>query len=132
MQLLRADFLLIRWLSAPAEGYQPQTDYIGQLRAYLEAAKQPIYFLSDLRHGRITDVRILQQLGKLTYHPMFGGGTAFAGDISAEVYVGVFSHFASRPKRVDTVHASLEAALAHLEKLKVGITEGIDWSCVFE
>jgi hypothetical protein len=132
MQLFKADFLLIRWLSASAEGYQPQTDYIGQLRAYLEAAKQPIYCLSDLRHGRITNVRILQQLGKLTYHPMFGGRTAFAGDVGAEVYVGVFSHFASRPKREDTVHSSLEAALAYLEKLKAGITEGIDWSSVFE
>jgi hypothetical protein len=132
MQLLKADLLVIRWLSAPAEGYQPQAEYIAQFRAYLEAATQPIYILSDLRYGKITNVRILQQLGKLTYHPMFGGGTAFAGDISAEVYVGVFSHFASRPKREDVVHANLEAALAYLETLKAGVTEGIDWSSMFE
>lgn len=132
MQLLKPNLLVIRWLSVPAEGYQPQSNYIAQFRAHLEAATQPIYILSDLRHGRITDVRILQQLGKLTYHPVFGGGTAFAGDISTEIYVGAFTRFASRSKQVDTVHTSLEAALAYLETLQAGITQDVDWSIVLE
>lgn len=128
MQLLKADLLLIRWHNEALEGYKSQADYLADLRRYLDAAEQPIYVLSDLRYGKITDVRILQQLGKLTYHPNYGGGTAFSDDISAEIYVGVFSRFASRPKREEGIHANLAEALAYLESLRAGISEEVDWA----
>lgn len=132
MQLLKDDLLLIRWQSKPMEGYKPQTEYIAELRNYLDAATQPIYVVSDLRRGKITDVHMLQQLGRLTYHRMYGGGVAFADDISAEVYVGVFSHFAARSKREREVYNSLADALAHLETLKAGISAGVDWESLHQ
>lgn len=131
MQLLKSDLLLIRWHSEPLEGYRPEANYLGDFRKYLDEATQPIYVLSDLRHGKITDVRILQQLGRLTFHTNYGSGTAFSDDMGAEIYVGVFSRFAARPKREEGVHSSLAEALAYLESLKAGVTEGADWENVF-
>ncbi len=130
MQLLKEDLLLIRWQAEALEGYKAQTDYLTDFRAYLDAATQPIYVISDLRYGKITDVRILQQLGRLTYHPNYGAGVAFSDDIGAEIYVGVFSRFAARPKREENVHSSLSKALAYLETFKAGISEGVDWEGV--
>jgi hypothetical protein len=83
-----------------------------------------------LRFGKITDVHLLQQLGKLTYHPNFGGGTAFTADVSAMLYVGVFLRFAAHTKREDGLHTTLAEALAYIESLKAGLTEGIDWEKV--
>jgi hypothetical protein len=127
---LKENFLYVRWSPKETPKSQPQARYIADLRSRFDAAKQPIYVLSDLRFGKITDVHLLQQLGKLTYHPNFGGGTAFTADVSAMLYVGVFLRFAAHTKREDGLHTTLAEALAYIESLKAGLTEGIDWEKV--
>ncbi len=125
---LKVDLLYVRWSCKETPDSRPEAHYIADLRSRFDGASQPIYILSDLRCGKITDVRILQQLGKLTHHPNFGGGTAFTGEISAMIYVSVFSRFAAASRRTDDGHTHLADALAYLESLKAGLTEGIDWA----
>lgn len=127
---LRENLLLVRWTPKATPNSQPEANYIADLRSRFDAATQLVYVLSDLRYGKITDVYTLRELGKLTYHPKFGGGAAWATDISTTFYVGVFSRFAAPSKREDGAHARLSDALADLERRQPGLTDGIDWDAI--
>ncbi len=124
---LTKQLLYIRWVAHAQPNHHPESEYINDLRHRFDTATQPLYIVSDLRYGKITNVRILQQLGKLTFHPNFGGGTAFTENFTTTIYVSIFARFSAESKREDDVYSSLSEALAHLESLKAGVTEGVDW-----
>ncbi|MCE7946806.1 MAG: hypothetical protein DYG88_05190 [Chloroflexi bacterium CFX4] len=124
---LTEQLLYIRWIAQAQPNCHPEGEYIADLRHRFDTATQPLYIVSDLRHGKITNVRILQQLGKLTFHPNFGGGTAFTENFTTTIYVSIFARFSAEAKRENDIFSSLSEALAHLESLKAGVTEGVDW-----
>lgn len=124
------NLIFIKWVKLRTEAAQPQSAFIDDLRRRLDESPISLYFLSDLRQGRITDVAILQRLGKLTAHPHYGAGTAFSEDVLGPIFVGVFSKFAERDKGDSVFYKNVEDALAYLESAHPGLTQGIDWNQV--
>ncbi len=121
------ELIFIKWYKTAHELTRPETDYIDDLIQRIKGAQQPIYFLSDLREGRIVDTGILQKLGSLTRHPNYGGGSAFSEDILASMFVGVFSKFAGVEKGSSVFYKTFDEARAYLEALKPGVTSSVDW-----
>jgi hypothetical protein len=121
------ELLFIKWYRSPSEDTKPQEDYVDDLRARMDASEFPLYFLSDLREGRIMDVSIIQRLGRLTHHPNYGAGTAFSKDVFSSMFVGVFSRFAKPEKGESVFYDKMEDSLAYLESFKPGLAHDIDW-----
>ena len=69
--------ILITWHKSPMDP-NVTTAYIRELHEILYSVTEPIFFLSDLRKGRIQDVRALQGLAELTKHKNWGGGASFS------------------------------------------------------
>src|SRR5689334_4040036 len=98
LRQLTDELIFIKWYKSTSQLTHPEADYIEDLRRRLAESPHPLYFLSDLRQGRIIDVSILQRLGALTRHANYGGGSAFSEDVISSMFVGVFSKFADAKK----------------------------------
>ena len=127
LRQLTDDLIFVKWYKTTNDFTRPEDDYIEDLRKRLNDSPQPLYFLSDLRKGRIIDVGILQKLGALTRHVNYGGGSAFSDDVISSMFVGVFSKFASVEKGSSVFYKTIDDALAYLEALKPGVTAMVDW-----
>lgn len=121
------ELLFIKWYRSASADTKPQEEFVDDLRARLDASEIPLYFLSDLRGGRIMDVGIIQRLGRLTHHLNYGAGTAFSIDVFSSMFVGVFSRFAKPEKGESVFYDKMEDALAYLESFKPGVTRDINW-----
>jgi hypothetical protein len=121
------ELIFIKWYKTATALTHPESKYIEDLRNRLHTSPHPLYFLSDLRQGRIIDVSILQKLGSLTRHPHYGGGSAFSEDVISSMFVGIFSKFATAEKGSSVFYKRIDEALAYLEALKPGVTANVDW-----
>lgn len=124
---LKPDVVLIRWLQSPVRDSVDERGFIDALLQKLNEADGAIYFISDLRRGRITGRSALQQLSQLTEHPNWGGSSGFSQDPVSLIYAGVFEKFAEASGERNRVFQQPEEALAFLEFLKPGISDDIDW-----
>lgn len=128
---LSEELVYIRWHRTPRLNSGVDTQFLADLQTLLDEAPKPQYFISDLRHGRITDMRSIRQLGQLTKHKNWAGSSAFSQDPITGILVQSFRTFS--PGQLDTndeIQAVPADALKFLEQLKPGITEGIDWDAV--
>lgn len=132
LRQLSDELIFIKWYKAPNDFTRPEAEYIDDLRMRIIASPHPLYFLSDLRQGRIVDVAILQRLGSLTRHSNYGGGSAFSEDVISSMFVGVFSKFADVQKGSSVFYKTIDQALAYLEALKPGVTTTVDWQTFIE
>ena len=121
------ELIFIKWYKTANAYTHLESEYIEDLRKRLTTSPHPLYFLSDLRKGRIIDISILQKLGNLTRHPNYGGGSAFSEDVISSMFVGVFSKFASAEKGSSVFYKTIDEALAYLEALKPDVTAPVDW-----
>ncbi len=126
LQQLNADLFFVRWYRRPVPDSKSETEYVAELRDQLNAVNHSLYFLSNLRRGRIVNVRILNELAELTHHPHYGGGVAFSDDNVSNMFVNIFSRLTDSEENRHVFHPSIEAAVAHLETLKPGISAGLD------
>ncbi|MCU0512401.1 MAG: hypothetical protein MUE40_07505 [Anaerolineae bacterium] len=122
---LKPHLILIRWQRTPS--LEEEHQFVDELKHVLETATQPLYFLSDLREGRLTRPVVLNRLGQLTTHPHWAGSTAFGGGFRSAIYVGMFEKLAARKKDIKEIWDTAEDALAYLESIAPGITGDIDW-----
>ena len=127
LRQLTDELIFIKWYKSASQLTHPEAEYIEDLRRRLAESPHPLYFLSDLRQGRIIDVGILQKLGALTRHANYGGGSAFSEDVISSMFVGVFSKFADAKKGSSVFYKTIDDALAYLEALKPGVTASVDW-----
>ncbi len=127
---LTDELVFIRWLQTPAPASKVVDQYLIDLRAVLDESETPMYFLSDLRQGRIADVRSIQKLGQLTKHKNWAGSTAFSSDPITALLVRSFRSFATKVNSRNEMQTTPETALSFLETLKPGITEDVDWDTV--
>ncbi len=127
---VKPDLIFIRWHRAPSRQSESQQVFLADLKTLLDQATEPIYFLSDLRHGVITNIETLRRLGELTTHHNWGGGVSYGTKFSTDMYVDTFEGLSLR-KTGDHMAYTLEDALAYLESLKAGLTEGVDWDSLF-
>ncbi len=121
------ELIFIKWYKNPNAFTHPESEYIDDLRIRLKESPHSLYFLSDLRQGRIIDVSILQKLGSLTRHVNYGGGSAFSEDVISSMFVGIFSKFADAEKGSSVFYKTIDQALSYLEALKPGVTTPVDW-----
>lgn len=127
---LTEELVFIRWLRTPGKDSKVEDQYLSDLRRVLDESSKPLYFLSDLRQGRIADVRAIQKLGQLTKHQHWAGSTAFSSDPITALLVRSFKSFATKVNSRNEMQDTPEAALSFLETLKPGVTENIDWDQV--
>ncbi|MCC7449176.1 MAG: hypothetical protein IT324_17285 [Anaerolineae bacterium] len=128
---LTSDLVYIKWQRfAEDERYQEEQHIIDDLRVRFDNAPCPLYVLSDLRGGRITEVSRLKQLAALTRHPNFGGSAAFAKDPLSTIFAGVFHQLTRRDQQNPEIYEQPEEAIAFLESLKPGLTTTVDWAAV--
>lgn len=127
---LKPNFYLVRWLQSPKIGAASETGFLETLRRMLDEAPEPLYLISDLRFGRISNALILRELGKLTQHPKFAGSTAFTKDPVTNLMVAVFKQYAQRVQNGESHETweTPEEAIAYLTRLAPGLTEDVDWS----
>jgi hypothetical protein len=132
---LTPNLIFVKWFRHPddTENRHLDMDYVKDLRTRMDAAESPLFFLSDLRQGRIENIRIVQRLALLTNHANYGGGVAFSKrDLSANMMVGLFSRFTENDKGERVFFETLEQALARLEEMQPGVTAAVDWKAFVE
>ncbi|MCA0455930.1 MAG: hypothetical protein LCI00_18280 [Chloroflexi bacterium] len=127
LRQLSDELIFIKWYKTANVNTRPENEYIEDLRKRVITAPRPLYFLSDLRQGRIVDVGVLNRLGSLTRHPNYGGGSAFSEDVISSMFVGVFSKFADAEKGSSVFYKTIDQALAYLEALNPGVSSTVDW-----
>lgn len=116
----------ISWERTPTS--QEAGDFLNQLKKLLDDADGLIYFISDLRRGRIIDMRVIQQLGALSAHPNWGGSSAFTESPISKLFVGNFQRMVVKDAGKNSMFDQPEQALAFLEALEPGLTENIAWN----
>jgi hypothetical protein len=131
---LSDELILIRWNGTPTK--EEGNRYITEFTAMLDQAQHPLYILSDLRRGHISDARVIQSLSRLATHKNLGAGTAFASGIADQslkgIFVGLFVNLSGNKSRVGQIAGSLDEALDYLETAKPGVTKNIDWEAVLK
>ncbi|MBZ0298632.1 MAG: hypothetical protein K8J31_02780 [Anaerolineae bacterium] len=128
---LSPELIYIRWNQTPQPGSGVDAQFLSDLQTLLEDAPQPVYFISDLRRGRITDMRTIQMLAQLARHKNWAGSTAFSQDPITSILVQSFRAFTRTDSASnDHIETTPEAALNFLNTLKPGLVDGIDWDAV--
>jgi hypothetical protein len=114
----------IRWMADATD--EEATRFIAEMTLFLDQAENPLYFISDLTRGCITQLDVLRRLADLTTHRNWSGSTSFAS-ISSSVFSNLFARLASTRQKDDRTFTNLHDALDYLEELAPGITDRIDW-----
>lgn len=123
---LSSELYLIRWRRSPS--IAEANHFIDEHLQLLENAPHPLYFISDLRRGYISDTMVIHRLAKLTQHANYGGGTAFGTSSNlANSFVGIFFRFARGVKFEHNMWRTAKEALNYLESLKPELTAHINW-----
>jgi hypothetical protein len=127
---LSDNLIYIRWTTSPT--LVDAEEFIRTLKKLLNERKTPVYFISDLRHGQITNAGTIQKLAELTAHPNWAGSTAFANTLVATIFVDIFKRLTRTTKREREIWPTPQQALDYLEGISPGLTKGIDWEAVLK
>lgn len=125
---LSKQLVLIRWEKTPNEKEREQ--FLHEVKRTLENAESPIYFISDLRRGRISDLQTIRQLIQILEHKNYAGSVSFSSDTRTKLIAGVFTKLANTEGMRDKDCETLEEAMGFLESLSAGLTKDIDWESV--
>lgn len=122
------ELVYIRWLKTP-NTLEAQA-FIQTLEDMLNAAPAPLFFISDLRQGRIVDIRIINQLSLLTRHPNWGGSTAFSANPISKLFVKSFQKQVAAVEETNTFYDTPEEAIAFIAHLLPDAAAQIDWEAL--
>jgi hypothetical protein len=128
LMALNSRLIFITWERSPT--HNEAQAFLHNLERWLNHATQPLYFISDLRQGRIVDIRVINQLGQLTKHPNWGGSTAFSQSPLSKIFVGSFQKMAHSAKETNSFFDMPEQAINFLEVIAPGVTQDIDWHAI--
>ena len=129
---LHDELVYIRWFRVPLPNGTVENQYLEELKACLDNAEKPTYFISDLRDGSLISMKAIQKLGHLTTHENWAGSTAFTQSPVTGIFVRSFKSFARRSESQNEMQTTLEDALGFLESLKPEITKDIDWDALLQ
>ncbi len=121
--------IYIRWTTSPT--VVDAEEFIRTLKKLLNERETPVYFISDLRHGQITNAGTIQKLAELTAHPNWAGSTAFGNTLVATIFVDIFKRLKGA-KSDREIWPTAQQALDYLEGISPGLTKGIDWEAVLK
>ena len=125
IQQLNDHLIFIVWRRTPAK--REAEKFIEELKGILEKAANPLYFLSDLRRGRIITVSVLRELGLLSHHPNLAGSAGFTRDPMSQLFAGTYHKMLTSTAEKNLIFDEPDEALAFLETMAQGITEKINW-----
>ena len=128
IQPLNNTLIYVTWHRTPSTA--EAITYIDKLKQLLDATPNQLYFISDLRQGRIIDIRVIQSLSKLASHASWAGSVAFSSDMISRSFVNIFKNMVIDPNDHNVMFDEFEKARAFLEMLKPGITENIKWEAI--
>ncbi len=120
--------VLITWLKTPDK--TAEDDYLKQLGELLDQAEHPLYFISDIRKGRIIGMRSIQKLSEFTAHKNWAGSTAFSKDPVSKILLSSFKALSAKSDSRNEMHTTPEEAIGFIETLEPGVTKDIDWDTV--
>ena len=127
---LSEQLILVIWERYPTPREERQ--FLSEHQKQLQNATNPLYYISDLRRGKILTVSIINEMSKLTKHKNYGGGTAFSTDPISKIMVGSFRKLTREASERTQIFDTPEEALKFLESMEHGITENIDWEAYME
>ncbi|MFZ4827653.1 MAG: hypothetical protein ACOYLB_09860 [Phototrophicaceae bacterium] len=129
---LSAQLVYIKWHKNPPICNEFQNDFLSKLKALLDQAEGKLFFVSDLRAGRIHDAKFIRKLALLlTNHPQYGGSTSFAMDTISRTLVSVFTLTSRRGYQTE-IHPNAESAFDYIESLCPSILHGVNWQAVVD
>lgn len=125
IKAIKPTLFLITWNGYPSNGEAAQ--FIRELTALLNNAKEALYFISDLRKGCIVNVRMVSQLVALTQHPKWGGSTAFSKQPISRIFLNSFERLLPEAKGDNNTFEHPEEAISYLEMLAPELTKDVNW-----
>lgn len=131
IQKLTPELVYIKWHKTPTMNSAIPAQFIHELKQVLANTEVPMYFISDLRLGRLISIRAVNQLSALTAHENWAGSTAFSQDPLTAVFVNSFLKM-SNVKSKNELFEKFEDAIAFLLALKPDIADGVDWEAVLD
>jgi hypothetical protein len=131
IQFLSDALVFIQWTTTQPR-YADEDAFISEMEDLLDDAGTPLYFLSDLRQGRISNPMVIVRLSQLTRHANWAGSTAFSENTLTHQFVRNFRNWTFSGSSNNEMHTTPDEAIAFLEHLKPGISEGIDWERVLD
>lgn len=131
IQQLTPELVYIKWYKTPTMNSDAPVQFIKALKQVLDEAEAPLYFISDLRLGRLISIHAVNQLSGLTRHENWAGSTAFSQDPLTAVFVDSFLKM-SDVKSQNELFDKFEDAIAFLLALKPDIADGVDWETILD
>jgi predicted trehalose synthase len=129
IQQLKKNLIYIFWARTP--GITEAHQFVRELQSLLDAEEEnQLFFISDLRRGRIIDIRVIQMLSRLSQHEKWAGSVAFTTDPVSRSFVNIFQNMIVEHKERNMMFDEFEKAYAFLEQLEPGIMGDIDWQAV--
>lgn len=128
IQKLHHKLVYIQWCGTASVDECQQ--YVADLKHLLDNAHDGLYFISDLRRGRITDMNTLYALSKLAQHPQWRGSVGFSLHPLSQRFAQAYEMMLRKEVTRNQTTLEITGALAFLEGLEPGLTDDIDWQAV--
>lgn len=126
---LNQHLVLITWLRSPRSDEAVQ--YITDLTRLLDDSPDPVYFISDMRKGRIMEMNIIRRLSELAQHSHWAGSTAFTETSLSRMFGENYRRMVVADKvERNKIFREPEQAVAYLETLCPGLAAEVDWDAV--
>jgi len=122
---LNERLLLITWLQTPPP--KVAHTFIEDLRDLVYSAENPFYILSDLRRGRIIDLRLVNEIAELSQHKNFAGSAAVSEGSISNLFTKTFEKSGQVKRETNMIFDRAEEAIGFLESLEPNLTQDIDW-----
>lgn len=128
IQQLKSQLFYIQWFTTP--NAKASREFLEELQNLVDVSSEGVYFISDLRKGRIVDVKTLQRLGVLSQNPHWLGSVAFSENPMSNIFANTYHRMLTNNKDRNLIVKEADKALAFLETLQEGITSGIEWEVI--
>ncbi len=130
--LLKPTLYYVKWSQIPKANSPEMQRYFFEMNAILDSEAQPVYFLSDLRDGHITNAHLLLQLARVLDHKNYAGGASFSQNNNANRDLRILNYIKTANRNGNTkapnkVFFTPQEALEYLEEMMPTITDGVDW-----
>ncbi|GAB5494079.1 MAG: hypothetical protein Phog2KO_42940 [Phototrophicaceae bacterium] len=130
IQNLNEQLCYIRWNRTPNDAVCKE--FMTELRDLVHNSEKGLYFISDLRKGRIVDLITIKQLSRLTEHKNWLGSVAFTINPLSNIFAGTYRNMLVTKKESNIIVPEADRAVAFLESLQEGLTIDIDWNAILD
>lgn len=129
IRILKSNLILIRWHCIPKDQQEAGREWVKALKQQLNEASEPLYFISDLRNGYISDISVLNRASDLSKHRMWGGGVSLSTAHITSIFVDIFASLGAWDVQ-DGMKNNQQELVKFLEEMESGITADVDWDAV--